>query len=359
MATRGNGEGTIEPNQITIVRLPRERILTREGLIAAIGRTAQFVVTELDPCTRGFSDRCFNLPSTQWPAAAKWPQLRAVRWARHQRSAQPPGEHNVDVSVATLWAFLRAVQNYEPGLSELIRAIVALDTMVGNVGKNCFDHCEELVSVVLPPYVTKIGNRAFCSCAITELDLPNTLKEIGDGAFMACKQLKRVKLPPKVERLGNQAFAYCSELLSMPTTPLITRIPEVCFAHCTSLTVVDIPDGVIHIGFRAFADCTGLTSLRIPPSVKHIGGQAMTVCTSLKSIDIPDSVNYIGSDAFDRCIGLETVVIRGKYPYVGDFAFANCTALKRATLSRELQGRVNFIFALCPDDIDFIWLDES
>lgn len=62
--------------------------------------------------------------------------------------------------------------------------------------------------------VTKIGSRAFDSCAaVTGITLPETVRAIGDYAFRACTALEYVYLPPAVNTVGEHAFEGCSSSL--------------------------------------------------------------------------------------------------------------------------------------------------
>jgi len=78
----------------------------------------------------------------------------------------------------------------------------------------------------------------------------------------------------------------------------VTEIGWGAFQGCEGLTNVIIGNSVTEIGKDAFSCCTGLTSIVIPDSVTKIGSYAFGGCTGLTSIVIPDSVTEIGDDAF-------------------------------------------------------------
>ena len=53
---------------------------------------------------------------------------------------------------------------------------------------------------------------SFYNCeSITSLTFPESLKEIGPGAFENCENLKSVDMP-YIEKIGNDAFYECSKL---------------------------------------------------------------------------------------------------------------------------------------------------
>lgn len=65
-------------------------------------------------------------------------------------------------------------------------------TQLTEIPAYAFDLCGNLSAVSLPLQVEKIGNQAFYSTAITDLELPATTKELGSSVFSGCKNLKRI-----------------------------------------------------------------------------------------------------------------------------------------------------------------------
>ena len=48
---------------------------------------------------------------------------------------------------------------------------------------------------------------------IEEIELPDTITEIGDSAFKSCKNLNKVIIPESVTKIDGDAFAECSGLI--------------------------------------------------------------------------------------------------------------------------------------------------
>ena len=104
----------------------------------------------------------------------------------------------------------------------------------------------------------------------------------------------------------------------------VTGIEEGAFKSCTRLTDINIPNSVTSIGPETFYDCTGLTSINIPGSVTTIGSNAFYDCTSLTDINIPNSVTSIGEQAFYNCDNLKSVYMNASTPpFIGSQAFHN------------------------------------
>ncbi|MDE7070926.1 MAG: leucine-rich repeat domain-containing protein [Clostridia bacterium] len=77
---------------------------------------------------------------------------------------------------------------------------------VKEIGGSAFYHCNNIVSVVIPEGITKIGNSAFLGSSITSVELPNSLEQIGYMAFALCMELKSVYIPASVQQIGIGAF---------------------------------------------------------------------------------------------------------------------------------------------------------
>ena len=56
----------------------------------------------------------------------------------------------------------------------------------------------------------KIEKFAFRECNnISQVELPQSVKELGAGAFASCYELKKINLPENLEIIGEACFADC------------------------------------------------------------------------------------------------------------------------------------------------------
>jgi hypothetical protein len=206
-----------------------------------------------------------------------------------------------------------------------------------------------VVSVVIPDSVTKIGKHCFArhtdstTCKITSVTLPKNLKEIGEGAFRGCNSLATIAVPANVTSIGAGAFSGCTRLTAITLPAGITSIESRLFFNCGSLKSIIIPNGIISIGQEAFYSCEGLTAVTIPEGVTSIGQEAFYFCTGITPITIPDSVASIGGRAFANCSVLTTInltshpITFGTYEDYGyGFAFEDCPRLTLAS-KKKLQ----------------------
>lgn len=143
-----------------------------------------------------------------------------------------------------------------------------------------------LTRLTLPEKITKIGREAFESTNITgSVIIPEGVIEIGDRAFINCKQLSgTLTLPSTLTKIESYAFHFCSGLIGN----------------------LSIPQSVTFIGEQAFYQCSGFTgSLFLPENLEYIGGNAFAFCEGFTgSITIPDKIKIIPNSLFDRCKGL-------------------------------------------------------
>ena len=181
----------------------------------------------------------------------------------------------------------------------------------------------------IPDSVTEIGSGAFHGCtSLTNITIPDSVTEIGGGAFYGCTSLTNITIPDSVTKIGGSAFQSCSSLTNITIPDSVTSIGNNAFYGCTSLTNITIPDSVTSIGERAFVGCSSLTSVTIPDSVTEIGNKAFYNCKSLTSVTIHDSVTSIGAYAFFDCTSLTSVTIPDSVTSIGSYAFHKCTSLK-------------------------------
>ena len=161
-------------------------------------------------------------------------------------------------------------------------------------------------------------------CAISKINLPNSVTGIEEGAFKSCTRLTDINIPNSVTSIGPETFKSCTSLTDINIPNSVTSIGERAFSGCTSLTDINIPNSVTSIEWATFYSCTGLTSINIPGSVTTIGSNAFYDCTSLTDINIPNSVTSIGEQAFYNCDNLKSVYMNASTPpFIGSQAFHN------------------------------------
>lgn len=255
-------------------------------------------------------------------------------------------------------------QSYNSKSSTTTMAYCSCITAITEMGviryipASAFSSCDISGDLDIPEGVTYIGGHAFYGCDIYNVTIPTTLVEAGlftiddstHGAFYPCLNLEKaviregattiaknlfyrcnlvsVEIPNTVKTIGDSAFYYCSDLAmsSLPTS--VTHIGDFAFGSCSNVTFSSLPAGVTYIGNGAFSSCSNVTFSSLPTSVTHIGEYAFSSCGSITQISLPPNIENIEGNAFAFCSALETVTVLATTPFtVGEDVFFDCPAL--------------------------------
>jgi hypothetical protein len=92
---------------------------------------------------------------------------------------------------------------------------VIFEGNITTISDRAFFNCTSLQKVELPGTLKSIGDSAFFYTNITELSLPYGCEAIGNGAF-SFSTLQRISIPDTVKRIGDEAFGMMPE----PQEPL-------------------------------------------------------------------------------------------------------------------------------------------
>ena len=166
----------------------------------------------------------------------------------------------------------------------------------------------KITEVFIPHIVQQLVNEVFVYTQIKEIEIPDSVTNLGVQIFGYCTNLENIEIPDSVTSLGAKAFYNCTSLESVKLSKEITLIGGYTFYNCSSLKNIVIPDKVITINDYAFAGCTNLENVKISNSVTAIGKSVFSN-TNLKSITIPSNVTGIGANTFYNCNNLKTITI--------------------------------------------------
>ncbi len=181
--------------------------------------------------------------------------------------------------------------------------------------------------------VAEIGERAFYERgALTNVAIPNTIKNIGDCAFTYCFGLKSIVIPDGVKTIGYATFSECYSLEEIVIPDSVTSIGNSAFANDGALKSITIPKGIKCINYGVFRGCECLKSIEIPDGVTSIDEDAFSNCAELTDIKIPNTVTEIGERAFEDCPLLTDIVIPNTVTKIGTWAFSGCNNLNSITL---------------------------
>ena len=242
----------------------------------------------------------------------------------------------------------------EKGVSEVV-----IPDCVKEIGKLAFSGCSSLKSIIIPDSVTSIGEGAFSFCeTLTNITIPNSVTSISKDAFEWCKSFTSITIPDSVISIGIDAFYNCNSLTDITIPDSVISIGSGAFFGCTNLRRVIIPSSVTSINDETFFLCSNLTSVTIPDSVTSIGKSAFEGCNSLTSITIPDSVTSIGESAFNGCSSLTSIRIPDSVTSIGKSAFNGCSSLTNIRIPDSVTDIGKGAFEGC-DSATFNYIKTS
>ena len=192
--------------------------------------------------------------------------------------------------------------------------------------------------------VTDIGEAVFKNKDLTEITIPETVKNIGKEAFYGCSGLTEVILPDSLITIGNNAFDGCSCLRIINIPNSVQTINQSVFSNCENLQY-NRYDNAFYLGDEenpylclVKARNATITSCEINEGCRFIFGYAFSSCSNLTSIEIPDKVLDIGRVAFYHCSSLESVIFGKSVKYIEDDAFCFCSSLQMAIFPNSLKS---------------------
>lgn len=145
---------------------------------------------------------------------------------------------------------------------------IILPETINNIGSGAFLFCEALKEVNIPSGVTIINSNTFTNTAIDTIELPETVERLADYAFSAA-HFKKIKLPQNLAEIGKGALQHCDfERIEIP--PKIKVINPEMFWNCKCLKEVVLPEGLEEIKMRAFWLCPSLEKINLPASITKI-----------------------------------------------------------------------------------------
>lgn len=244
----------------------------------------------------------------------------------------------------------------------------------------------DIVEVVLPSTITKIGDGAFYNCTnLKRINLGDNLNFVDESAFKGCVSLEELYLGHSFQTSyvssfsglsglkkvilncnnvpGNETMQYSWYLLDTKTANglefVIGKDVEVApyfnlFEHHGSVnefntvSTVTFEDGCkvreLDGTFRGFYN---LTSVVLPESVKKVGKSTFEQCRSLESIDLSGVTELDTENLFTNCYSLKSVILPDNLTEIGPYMFSNCKSLVSLTIPQSVTVIGENAFSKC------------
>ena len=189
-----------------------------------------------------------------------------------------------------------------------------------------FKGYKELLSVSIPSTIQSYGSETFAGCTSLQ-SVKLHCRVVAPYMFRKCTSLRHIELQEGVvTNICPQAFLG-SGLLDISIPDSVPEVGYGAFMDCVSLAKVEVSHGVRKLGDGSFKGCTGIRSLQLPKI--QLGYEAFKNCTGLTTLTLHGGTK-VGSYAFGSCKGLKTVVVEGSDHdmTIGQYAFAFCRNLE-------------------------------
>ena len=269
---------------------------------------------------------------------------------------------------------------------------IKIPSTVKTIGTAAFQACVGLTEIEIPDGVTTIWDKAFAACTgVRKVTIPPSVTDIGENglacggketevyfsdlrAWMSIKTennwslprgprylngelVREVEIPDGITRIPDGAFAACKSLERVTIPESVTEIGENAFYGCCLIRGLELPAGLDSIGNYAFQDCTALSELELPESLTWIGGYAFAGCSSLENITIPPGVSVLTDFLFQDCSGIRELEIPETVTEIDPYAFAG-TGLEYLFLPASVEKTWGSAYYLCPNLAE-IEVDEN
>lgn len=229
----------------------------------------------------------------------------------------------------------------------------------------------QLTKVILPPTLKSIGAFAMAATRLESIDIPESVENIGVGAFHSCKHLEgEIKFPEGMTTLNNDCLYFCPyvESVRLPSTLEVIKVNAL--AGLIYLHEIKFPANLRQIemsGCEAWYDFYG--DLVIPAATESIGMWAFrsTKLNSLtfeagskikvlpdevfkgslmNSLSLPENIEEIGKYAFYKC-RVPEIIFPETLKSISEWAFSNNYCLQRIVLPLNIENIGNKAFAQC------------
>jgi len=163
-------------------------------------------------------------------------------------------------------------------------------------------------------------------------NIPSSVKNIGDAAFMYCEKLTTVTISNSVETIGVSAFFGCAGLGSLLIPASVSFIDRLAFSRCPAMTAITVHEDNQHFSSEDGALLNkDKTMLLFVPT----GRQGQYV--------VPVAVNSIGYDVFYSCEQLTSIIFQGNVTFMNDRYFDECSSLTEIILLNPAPADISSV----------------
>lgn len=227
---------------------------------------------------------------------------------------------------------------------------IELPDSLREIGENAFSFVDGIKNVDIPASVQRIGKGAFSCCGQLErvsFSDKGSLTTLEEYTFSQCEQLETVILPDTVTCMKRGVFDNCRKVKDFVLPDGLQKLGNGAFRGCESVETITVPEGVLQIPANCFSGCIHLLKIRLAEGTTDIGAHAFAYCRQLKEFMFPPKVVRIGNGSFSYCASVRQFILPDTIAEVGTNAFESCAGLKKIRLSSSMKELPEKIFLDC------------
>ena len=263
--------------------------------------------------------------------------------------------YNNETGVLTIPAYSpsgeRVTEIKQVGNFSGVKSIVVLNG-IEKIYANAFENTNNLTLVEIPVSVKEIGENAFGECTQLNTVIYHGTREEWRQINIVSNNVYFERANLRLNETSSGEYLVLSYSSYDPGEVLVSGYyfvtnPSSEFISLSYLPIingrVDLvipkydPEGreIVGIGENAFNSCSYVKSVTISSMISFISASAFAHCENLKTVDL-GGVSSIGEYVFNECNQLSTVKGLENVTSIKEGAFRNCTSLKRISFSNDL-----------------------
>jgi len=171
---------------------------------------------------------------------------------------------------------------------------VVLGNNISVIGEEAFEDCYSLGEIRFPDSLSVIRSYAFQDCdSLEEVVFPDHVNEIQNYAFNDCTELQKITFGSGITTIGQNAFASSAIYnLNIPST--LTYLGENAFSFCNNLNTITLPAAFdqTETGREPFFSCRNV-EVRIEEGVKELPDYLFNG-SFVKKMYLPSTIEKLG-----------------------------------------------------------------
>jgi hypothetical protein len=230
-------------------------------------------------------------------------------------------------------------------------ASVTISDTVTNIEANAFGGCKSLRKVFIPASVKHIAGGAFSGCEGLEkfeVDKENAFYRVESNCIIdnqtniVIAGCKTSKIPSGIVGVGPYAFSGC-KLKKIRIPESVFEVGDGAFMNCKKLKSVYFHEGTEIIDEYAFYGCDALEQISLPNTLNYVGGSALFLGDKLQTVEY-GNLKYIGNatNPYLYLIGanedlvVERAIVKKGCKIIGPSALYWCLELSKIKIPRSV-----------------------